>query len=290
MEIKNFRTFKKIVELNSFSKAAEVLGYAQSTVTFHIQAIESYYNQQLFNRIGKTIELTEFGRSLLERIDVLLNTYEEIEGFSMTESKFQGVIRIGAAESLMMYRLHNIIKQYKLKYPNVEIIIINDLCTQLRNGLNSGDLDLCFLLQPEYSYSNLNTILLKKEEMCLVAPYDYEGDDFLPGPSQMVLFTEKECIYREILSNYLKSRNFYPSNILETASVEAIKKYIQFGLGISYLPLYSVIEDAKENKLKIKRYNSSVTFYTQIIYHKNKWLSPAVKALIELSLKHSETW
>lgn len=290
MEIKNFRTLKKIIELNSFSKAAEALGYAQSTVTFHIQSIENYYKKPLFNRLGNTIELTEFGRSLLDHIDTLLNTYDKLEGFSTSENMPQGIIRIGAPESLMMYRLHSIIKQYKSQYPNVEIIIINDLCSQLRNRLNSGDLDLCFLLQPEYSYQQLHTTILKKEKMCFVAPHDYEGDDFLPTPSQMVLFTEKECIYREIFNNYLRSQSFYPSNVLETGSVEAIKKYIRYGLGISYLPLFSVIEDAKQNKLKIKQHDSTITFYTQLVYHKNKWLSPALKALIELSLKHSEIW
>lgn len=290
MEIKNFRTFKKIVEAGSFSKAAEQLGYAQSTVTFHIQSIESYYDKPLFNRIGKSVELTEFGRRLLEHIDVLLNTYEVIEGISLWENKPQGVIRIGAPESLMMYRLHNIIKQYKMTYPQVEIVIINDLCSQLRNKLSTGDLDLCFLLQPEYTYSQFHTKLLKKEEMCFVAPKDFEGEDYLPTPAQMVLLTEKECNYREVFMNYLQSRNFYPTNILETGSVEAIKKYIQYGFGISYLPLYAVIEDAEKNKLKIKSHQSPVTFYSQLVYHKNKWLSPALKALIDLSVKHAASW
>ncbi len=290
MEIKNFRTFKKIVETGSFSKAAELLGYAQSTVTFHIQAIEGYFNRPLFNRIGKTVELTEFGRSLLEHIEVLLNAYEAIEGFSTSESTPRGVIRIGVPESLMMYRLYNIVTEYKLAYPEVEIVIINDLCSQLRNKLSSGDLDICFLVQPEYAYSQLHTLLLKKEEMCFVAPYGFEGEDFLPQASQMVLYTEKECTYREVFSNYLQSHNFYPTNILETGSVEAIKKYIQYGLGISYLPLYAVAEDAKENKFRIKRHQSAVTFYTQLVYHKNKWLSPALKTLVQLSMDHAQKW
>lgn len=290
MEIKNFRTFKKIAQTGSFSKAAELLGYAQSTVTFHIQSLEGYYNKPLFNRLGKTIELTEFGHNLLEHIDVLLNTYEVVEGFSVTENKPQGIIKIGAPESLMLYRLHNIVKQYKNTFPHIEIVIINDLCSHLRNKLCSGDLDLCFLLQPEYTYSQLHTTLLKKEEMCFVAPSDFEGDDFLPNANQMVLFTEKECTYREVFAAYLQNRKFYPTNILETGSVEAIKKYIQLGLGVSYLPLYSVVGDAKENKLRIKQHDSPVNFYTQIVYHKNKWLNPAIQALIRLSSDHAETW
>ena len=289
MEIRNFRTMKKVVETGNFSKAAEALGYAQSTVTFHIQAIEDHYHQQLFNRTGKGVELTEFGKDLLEHIDELLNSYEAIESFSLSEKKPRS-IRIGAPESLMMYRLYHIIKQYKQTYPNVEIVIMNDNCSQLRDRLNSGDLDLCFLLEPKYTYSHLQTVLLKKEEMCFVVPSDFEGDEFLPKSHQMVLYTEKDCSYREIFSSYLKSCDFYPTNILETGSVEAIKKYIQYGLGISYLPLYSVIEDERQNKLRIKRYDPEVTFYSQLIYQKNRWLSPTLDALIRLCIEHAKTW
>jgi len=290
MDIKNFRTLKKIIELGSFSKAAQALGYAQSTVTFHIQALEDYYDTPVFNRIGKSVELTQFGHMLSEQADILLNAYDVLENYSISECHPKGVIRIGAPESLMLYRLPDIVKEYKQTYPNVEIVIINDLCPQLRDRLSSHDLDISFLLQPEYKYHHLKSILLKKEEMCFVAPCDYQGDDFLPEESQMVLYTEKDCDYRLMFSSYLKSRNFYPTNTLETGSVEAIKKYIYYGLGISYLPLYSVAEDAKQKKLRIKEHTSSVTLFTQLVYHKNKWLNPALKAFIDLSIRHSETW
>ncbi len=290
MDIRNFKTFKRIVEEGSFSKAAQSLGYAQSTVTFHIQSIEEYYQKPLFNRIGKNIELTEFGQSLTSHIDSLLNTYDILENYSMKENKPQGMIRIGAPESLMIYRLHHIIKEYKETYPQVEIVIICDMCSVLRNKLSTGELDLCFLLQPDYNYSNLNVEILRKEEMCFVAPSGYEGEDFLPRESQMVLFTEKDCNYREVFEGYLKNKNFYPTNVLQVGSVEAIKKYIQYGLGISYLPLYSVAEDARENKCRIKHHDSPITFYSQIIYHKNKWVSPALQELIKISREHAASW
>lgn len=290
MDIKNFRTLKKIIEVGSFSKAAQALGYAQSTITFHIQSLEEYYHKPIFNRIGKSIELTQFGHMLSEQADLLLNANDVLENYSMSDYHPQGVIRIGAPESLMLYRLHNIVKQYKLTYPNVEVVMINDLCPQLRDKLHSHDLDLSFLLQPEYKYSQLETILLKKEEMCFVAPNDYAGKDFLPEDSQMVLYTEKECDYRQIFSSYLKSHNFYPTNILETGSVEVIKKYIYYGLGVSYLPFYAVADDAEQKKLRIKKHDSSVTFYTQLVYHKNKWLNPALKAFIDISIRHAESW
>ncbi|PKM94768.1 MAG: LysR family transcriptional regulator [Firmicutes bacterium HGW-Firmicutes-1] len=290
MEIKNFRTFKKIAELGSFTKAAQDLGYAQSTLTFQVQAIERYYQKPLFERVGKNMELTQFGQQLLEHIDILLSNYEKLEQLGLQDINPEGVIRIGTPESLMIYRLYPIIKKYKQLYPKVEIIIIDDQCKFLREQLNSGDLDIAFLVQPEYTYANIKTILLKKETLCLVAPTDLEGEDFLPAPSQMVLFTEKECSYRQIFSAYMQSLNFFPTNILETESVEAIKKYVINGLGISYLPLYAVEEECANGKMRIKPYDSGIQLYTQIAYHKNKWLNPALSALIELSVEYSKGW
>ena len=290
MDIKNFKTFKKIVETGSFSKAAEQLGYAQSTVTFHIQAIESYYRRPVFNRMGSSVALTEFGQNIISQVDALLTAYEAVEGASALDSAPQGSIRIGTPESLLLYRLYDIIRQYKQSYPQVEIVISIDLCPALRDKVIQGELDMAILLQPEYQYTQLNTTLLKKEEMCFVAPPDYTGDDFLPTGSQMVLYTEKECTYREVFQNYLQGQKFYPSNVLETGSVEVIKKYIQYGMGISYLPLYAVKEDAEKGRLRIKAHDSPVEFYTQVIFHKNKWLSPAVSAFVKMCEESAKGW
>ena len=290
MDIKNFKTFKKIVETGSFSRAAEQLGYAQSTVTFHVQSIESYYRRPVFNRMGSTVELTEFGRNILSQVDALLDAYEAVEGASAQGLTPQGSIRIGTPESLLLYRLYDIIRQYKQTYPQVEIVISIDLCPALRDKVAQGELDMAILLQPEYQYTQLNVELLKKEEMCFVAPPDYTGDDFLPQGSQMVLYTEKECTYREVFQNYLRGQKYYPTNVLETGSVEVIKKYIQYGMGISYLPLYAVLEDARQGKLKIKQHDSAVEFYSQAVYHKNKWLSPAVQAFMTMCLENAKGW
>ncbi|MPM36172.1 hypothetical protein SDC9_82767 [bioreactor metagenome] len=81
-----------------------------------------------------------------------------------------------------------------------------------------------------------------------------------------------------------------PSNVLETASVEAIKKYVINGLGVSYLPYYSVKEEADKGLLLIKFAETDMRFFTQIVYHKNKWLSPALKTFIDFCNEYSKKW
>ena len=62
MDIKNLTTFIYVAELNSFTKAAEKLGFSQSTVSFQIRQLERELNSQLFERVNHTIALTEKGR------------------------------------------------------------------------------------------------------------------------------------------------------------------------------------------------------------------------------------
>ena len=290
MEIRNLKTFAKIAELGSFTKAAQELGYAQSTLTFQIQAIEAFYNRPLFEKVGRHIQLTTFGKQLLEQVNGILSDYNSLEQLAEIEAAPQGTLRIGAPDSLMMYRLYPIIKAYKSAYPQVEISVINSPCELLRKDLFSGKLDLSFLLQPDYDYKNLEILLLNEEPMCLIAPAGHTQPDFLPEPDQIVLFTEQECSYRQDYARYLQLHKFFPTNVLETASVEAIKKYVVNGLGVSYLPYYAVQEEAKAGLLETRVPQTDTRYFTQIAYHRKKWLSPAIQALIDLSKETSKSW
>ena len=68
MEIRNLMSFVQVAELNSFTKAARVLGYSQSTISFQIKQLESELDCLLFERINNTITLTDKGYELADRI------------------------------------------------------------------------------------------------------------------------------------------------------------------------------------------------------------------------------
>lgn len=290
MEIRDFISFKKVVEEGSFSKAAESLGYAQSTISSHIQSIESFYGKSLFNRIGNQVSITQFGSELLNYANKLLGTYDELKEFKHENDAIKGTIRIGAPESLMMYRLYDIIYRYKKQYPQVEIVITTDLCSNLRKKILSGDLDFGIILQPILEYNQLIVKPLKQERFCLIAPKEYSKGNFIPEPEHLVIYTEKECTYREVFASYLLQAKFYPTNILETSSVEAIKKYVIHGLGISYVPRYSVEEEIKNGDITAKEWHSDIEFYSQIIFHKNKWMNAALSKLIYMIEESAASW
>ncbi len=138
MEIRNFITFKKIIETGSFTKASEELGYAQSTITAHIQAIEDYLSGQVFDRIGRQVILTDLGKQLEKQVDQLLNTYKKIESLSGFGQSPQGTIRIGTEESIALYKLGPLFQAYSNAYPEVEIVLINASYRELEPKLYTG--------------------------------------------------------------------------------------------------------------------------------------------------------
>lgn len=290
IEIRNLRTLVKIAELGSYTKAAQALGYAQSTLTFQVGAIESYYNCPVFDRTGKMLKLTAFGEQLLEYSNSVLREYDNLEQLGRSDAIPQGCLRIGAPESLTLYRLYPLIIAYKAAYPQVEVRMINSPCELLIKDLSAGQLDISFVLQPECMDENLHTELLLEEKMCLVAPAGHTQPEFLPESGEMVFYTEKECSYRQEFERYLQKHHYVPTNVLETANVEAIKKYVTNGLGVSYLPYYTVKSESESGLIRTKFIETDPVFFTQIVYHKKKWISPAIKALINLSREYGRKW
>lgn len=283
MEIRDLYSFKEIVKTGSFSKAAKNLGYTQSTISAHIQRLEMHYGEKLFDRIGRGIKLTTFGSDLNTEVDVLLSRFEAVESFNLQGEKIEGTIRIGAPDSLMMYKLYKIIYAYKQRYPLVNIVITGGLCPDLRRQVEAGTLDLCMMLQPLYTYEHLTVHALKRETFALIFPPGQEAP-YLPSSKQMIILAEEGCTYREVFLNYLSSYGHLAANIIETGSVEAIKKYVMDGLGVSYVPNYAIERERSENQLVAVDYESDLAFFTQLLYHQKKWQSPAMQNLIAMIL------
>lgn len=285
MEIRHLITFQEVIHAGNFSKAAKNLGYTQSTVSTHIQMLETYFGEQLFNRAGKKVELTSFGVELSNKMGILLKEFESVKHLHQSQDVVEGVIRIGAPDSLMMYKLYQVIHLYKQQYPKVNIVITGGLCPDLREQVRKGSLDCCLMLQPLAEYEQLTVHQLKKEDFSLIFPKDH-GNSLLPKPHQLVMLAEEGCTYRDIFLYYLKVHGYNPENIIETGSVEAIKKYVIDGLGVSYVPNYAIEHEIRDGVIIAKQFEASMTFYSQLIYHGKRWKSQALKRMVEMIIKH----
>lgn len=288
MEIRHLITFKTIVEVGSFTGAAEHLGYAQSTITGHIQALEESLGNPVFDRMGKKIVLTDLGNKLLKYATELLDVYEKIQNLSNEENVPQGVLKIGAIEYLMVYRLGPIFQEYKKRYPQVEIFLKIGPWWDLQEGLHKGELDIAFLWEPEVDEPDLVMENLIEEKMCFIFPPDYKQEELTFSNNQTILFTSN---YRKVFEKYLQSKGIYTENSMEIGSVETIKRCVMSGIGISFLPLITVQNEIKEGKLSMIPWSPENNgMVIQVAYHKKKWISPAVEIFLQITKKHAQNW
>lgn len=280
MEIRQFQTFKKVAELKSFSKAAETLYYGRSTVSEHIQSLEREVGAPLFNRLGKTISVTDTGKELYKYVVELLNTYDMIKNIAVDKIDVKGELNVGVSESLVIYRLNSVLSQFKQTYPNVNLKLISDNCYKLRERLYAGELDLIITLEPQADFEDLVVHRISEEGLVFISGNEFkirrinrERKDELE--KKCFIFTERECSLRKFFQNYLYNIDVSPTRTLEFSSIEAVKQCVVSNLGVSLLPRFCVEDLIEAKKVRIiKGSGDNIKFLTQVSYHKSKWISP----------------
>ncbi|MED4781152.1 LysR family transcriptional regulator [Brevibacillus choshinensis] len=287
MEIRQFQSFKTVVDLNSFTKAAQALQYSQATITSHIQQLEDEIGMPLFDRLGKKIQLTSVGHKMYQYVVELLTSYSKITHLSSDDLALKGELRIGASETVTVYKLASVLSKYKRKYPEVTVSLINDNCLPLRERLHSGELDIAITLEPKVNDQQLTVEVCSKEPLVFVEGFNHSKRTLVETNGECIIFSEKNCSLRRFFEELLIEKGMNTSNHLEFTSMEAMKQCVASGLGISLMPYISVEALLQEQKMKVIEFSDrDLMFYAQISYHKNKWLSKAHKKFIEMVLSN----
>ncbi|WP_456276643.1 LysR family transcriptional regulator [Bacillus sp. AK128] len=295
MEIRQLITFKKIVDAGGFTRAAEQLGYAQSTITAHIQALEQELGAPLFDRIGKKVILTDVGKHFLLHATEMIQLYIKAKDITNLEDQPTGELRIGAPESLTVYRLPPVIQAYRKKYTKVQITFKSGTCWSLQEDLRKGELDVAFFIQSEFEDSDIYTEKLKDEPLAMILPLQHQLreqslDSMELANNENILFTEQGS-YRDYFEAFLRKKGVQTEAGMEFWSIEAIKQCVICGLGISLLPIVTVQEELRNKQLESIHWDDQLgSVATILAYHKNKWLSPAALNFINLVKEHARDW
>jgi len=292
MEIRNVISFIKVAELNSFSKAAHALGYTQSNVTMQIKQLERELNTTLFDRIGKTISLTENGKSFMKYALKITSAVSDAKRELADATIVSGELKIGLLESLCITYLPQIMKEYHQNYPLVNIIIKIGTYEELSSMLNSNAIDVLWTFDyqidsvdwiKEYEYSDPIKVIAP-----ITHPLANKSDIPLSAlASETFIFTESTCSYRKTFENLLLATNIPFSTFMEIGNTEIIKKFVASGICLSVLPEFSIKKELQvEEFTALNISDFQFNMYGQIFYHKNKWLTPAIKEFVLMGLSH----
>ena len=133
-ELRQLRTFQAVAARQNVTRAAAALGYAQSSVTAQIQALEEDVAVPLFDRIGRRVELTRAGQVMVSYTDRILALANEARAVVGNDRKPSGALTIGASETLLTHCLPNVISKFQKTYPQVEISVIAAEIARSRQG------------------------------------------------------------------------------------------------------------------------------------------------------------
>jgi DNA-binding transcriptional LysR family regulator len=286
MDLTYFRTFREVARRKSFTKAAEELGYAQSSITMQIQKLEREYGVPLFERYGRQLRLTSSGESLLKLAVQMLDLYDQSQ--EMVASQVTGTLTIGTINSLAAYYLPPYLQALKQLYPGLNIQLYPDSEASLITKVREGDYDLGLLLDRYPADPLLTCTKIKEEPLMLVAPLthplsqlDHIGLTDLRQTEFIV--TEESCIYRGMFEKLLKDHAIPLQIGFELGNLEAIKQCVMNGLGIALLPKIVVQSELKQHKLvSLPFSHDELKLDIQLLLHPKKWISQPLQTFIEL--------
>ena len=287
MELRNLVTFIHVSELGSFTKAAEQLGYSQSTVSFQIKQLENELGCLLFERINHTITLTERGRELISYAHRIRTLTDEFKESIKTENGCKGSIHIVSPDSVCEEMIKRSYVDFHSKYPDISIKFTTADTLAMFDMLDHNEADFIITLD---SHSYHKDYVIAKEEplsMHFVANAKSryakkKGLSILDIVNEPFVLTEYGQGYRKVLDRELAKRSQEITPVLEIGRTDIITSLLTQADMISFLPDFvteNLVQSGQLCYLDIR--DMKIEIWKQLIYHKNKWMSKTLKILID---------
>ena len=289
MENRTVRTFIKIVEAGSFTKAAESLGYSQAAVTAQIKAMEKELGVPLFDRIGKKVYLTNEGKSFLPYAVNMLRAEEEAINSVRQDGPLTGSLVICAPSSYADHVLPEIVLRYHGVHPGVFITVkTSDYVDDTTQRLARGEIDFLVKLDEGSIDPNFITIASRPEPLMFVT---YPGNPLLEkgelsireAVSDQFITSTRDIGYSATLEKTLLRQGMELEPVMDIGSVEAIVRILLGGFGVALLPEYVVsnyIENGELAKLNIS--DHSIRMNSYYLCSKDRWINPVMKEFIRM--------
>ncbi len=236
--LQKYQAFLTTVDCGSFTKAAEILGYAQSSVSKMIADLETEWKIVLLERSRAGVQLTSDGTSMLPYARELLNSYRKVqEQAASLSGMMTGLIRIGTFSSVAAHWMPSIIQRFQNDYPGIRYELLLGDYGEIEQWIFEGRVDCGFLRLP--TREEYETITLGKDEYVAVLPVghplaqkDVLSPNDLDGQPFMLLEHGGKTEVSELLEKYRVA----PDVRFTTWDDYAILSMVESGLGIGVLP------------------------------------------------------
>ena len=287
MDLKNLTTFVQVAQLGSFTRAGVALGCSQSTISFQIRQLEEELGFPLFERINRTVVLTDKGREVLAYAQQIQNMTAQLRQSLQGDQTRAVRIRVAMSDSLCNSLLEENFQQFLQEHPGISLKIVAAGTEEMFRLLDHNEVDAILTLESHIYNTEYVIVREEKVENHFVAA---AGSDLAKrrelAPEALVkqpfILTEKGMSYRRLLDEQLAQRSLEVNPVLEIGNPHLICQLVQQGAGVSFLPDF-VTEKAVEAGalVYLDVPGIQVSIWKQLLHHRDKWISPQMNAVLQ---------
>jgi DNA-binding transcriptional LysR family regulator len=285
------KIFCDLIELRSFSKAAEKHLLSQSAISQQLAQLELTYKCQLVDRKKRPIELTKEGELLYNAAEDMLDRYEQLKSeLNALKSSSRSRINVGAIYSIGMHTLPNYIKKFMVSYPKVNVHIEYFSADRIYDLVLASDIDIGLVAVPKRD-KRLDVYDFQDEPLVLVCspkhPLASESQvDIHKLQFERFIGFGENVPTRIWIDNILQRYNIIIRPVMEFDNIETVKRAVEINSGVSILPQTAILQELGSRTLKaIPFSNEKFVRPTGIVVRKDKLLSQASRYFIELLRK-----
>lgn len=258
LKIRNLQYILAVVQTGSFTRAAELCNVTQSTLSSGIKETENILQNIIFDRSNRDISLTAFGEKIISDIEDILDKAAHILALSQTDSgHYVGPFRLGVIPTIAPYFLPKILPQLKADFPDIEIILNENISEVVVDRVRRGQIDAAILAFP-YDVDGLASHILFDEAFYLLRqknadPQNLDSQQVLVSDdidvSDLLLLDDGHCLRDHALAVCAKQ----DPNIRQTfraTSLTTLVQMVRHGYGTTLLPEMAVQEIADLSDLQ----------------------------------------
>ncbi len=296
MHIETLKVFCDLVDLESFSLAAERNFITQSAVSQQIRTLEEKFKRRLLERVRgrRDVKLTPAGEVFYRESKKVLAAYNDLqEELRGVVGKIGGTVKVATVYSVGLHELPAKVREFMTRYPSAKIDLEYSRTTRVVRDVLSGTVELGVLAFPE-PRRGLKIAEMPNNRLVLIAPPDHKfasrkrvkinelnGQDF-------VLF-ERDVPTRKATDKILKENNVEVRKVAEFDNIETIKRAVEVGFGLAIVPQPAVADDERMGRLAV--IDLAEKYWVRpigVVYRSDRKLSLAARKFVEL-LTASET-
>lgn len=241
MEIHQLRYFCAVAETGSFTRAAEREQVAQPSLSQQVIKLEEELGVRLFDRLGRTVRLTDLGQIFLPRARVILNELKAAKE-EVTDKQFSatGPVAVGVIPTIAPYFLPPRISNFCRKFPQASVTVFEDITARLMDRLRGGLIDMAVMALPTRG-PDLECFPLRTERLFAIVPKEHrlakqQSVTLRDLRNESFLLLRDDHCFRETAIEVCKRARILPRVIFESGQFSSIVAMVGAGMGISIVP------------------------------------------------------